>query len=190
MNFVTYSAGRDYFLKHCNFLQYYDEWAYDYTHNDIVPYWDKNNYWDEFPIKLGFEVGNIISLPGKNIVGGIAYTFENHDLHIKRLFTCKRYRRKGVAKQLLEEAWKAGYKNNCRHIRMWCDKGALPFYNSLGYNYLGTNCKGYGYVYTPMLAESMHDSLNTTKGKNAWRVLIERSIKIPDEAKEFSLVHV
>ena len=60
MNFVTYSAGREFFLERCHFLQYYDEWAYDYAYNDITPYWDENNYWEKFPIKLGFELKNII----------------------------------------------------------------------------------------------------------------------------------
>ena len=190
MNFVTYSAGREFFLERCHFLQYYDEWAYDYAYNDITPYWDENNYWEKFPIKLGFELKNTISLPGKNIVGGIAYTFENNELHIKRLFTCKRYRRQGIAKQLLKEAWSTGYNNGCSRIRMWCDKDAVSFYTKLGFSYLGTNNKGYAYVYMPMSNENMVESLNTTKGINPWRLLIERSIKIPDEAKVFSLLHV
>jgi len=73
---------------------------------------------------------------------------------------------------------------------MWCDKDAVSFYTKLGFSYLGTNNKGYAYVYMPMSNENMVESLNTTKGINPWRLLIERSIKIPDEAKVFSLLHV
>ena len=187
MKFITYSANREFFLERCHFLQYYDEWAYDYTYNDITRYWDENNYWDKFPIKLGFELRNTISLPGKNIVGGVAYTFENNALHIKRLFTCERYRKQVVAKQFLEEAWRIGFHNGCKCIRMWCDKDAIPFYEKLGYNFMGYNEKEYGYVYLPMLSESMQDTLNKTKDSNPFDLLQHNNISLPEEANVFTL---
>ena len=44
MKFATYSANREWYLHKCKYLQYNDKWAYDYAYNDILPYWDENNY--------------------------------------------------------------------------------------------------------------------------------------------------
>lgn len=187
MRFATYSANREWYLHKCKYLQYHDKWAYNYTYNDILPYWDENNYWGKFPIKIGFKITPTIPLPGDEIVGGIAYTFENEALHIKRLFTCKKYRNKGVANRLLEEAWYVGYHKNCKCIRMWCDKEAIPFYKKLGYKFLGFNKEDYGYVYLPILTENMSETLNKTKDLNPYEVLKDNNIELPEEANLFLL---
>ena len=186
MEFNIYSAPRNFFDFKCHHVQYYDEWAHDYAVNDIIPYWDDKKYWDKFPIKIAVDITPHLP-PGKDIAGAVAYTFEDNNLHIKRIFTCKRFRKQGIASKLMEHAWENGFNSECKAIRMWCDKDAISFYEKLGFNMLGVNDKQYGYVLTPILDINMHKSLNKTKNHNGWYVLKKHNITIPKEAQDFTL---
>lgn len=187
MNCVIYSANKEYLDSRAKRLNHYCEWSYNYLYNDIFKYWDENNLWDNFPIKLAEEYNQRQQPPSKQIIGGIGYTIQNYELHIKRLFIVKHKRNRGFANHLLSHAWKDGYNNGCKVIRMWCDKDAIPFYTKLGYKYLGFNAKEYGYVYTPILTENMQETLNKTKDTNPFNVLKDNNIDIPEEAKIFCL---
>lgn len=186
-NMIIYSANREYIDSRANRLNHYCEWSYNYLYNDVFKYWDENNLWDEFPVKLAEEYSNKLLPPSKQIVGCIGYTFYGTELHIKRIFTVKHQRGKGYAKRLLEHAWKDGYNKGCKVIRMWCDKEAIPFYSKLGFKYLGINKNEYAYVYTPLLTKNMSETLNKTKYLNPFKLLKETDIYIPDEAKIFCL---
>lgn len=184
---LIYSANKEYLDSRACKLNHYCEWSYDYLYNDVFKYWDDNNLWDKFPIKLAEEYSHKLEPPSKQIIGCIGYTIQNNELHIKRIFTVKHKRGKGYAKQLLEHAWKDGFNKGCDVIRMWCDEEAIPFYNNLGFKYLGINGKGYSYVYTPLLSENMSDTLNKIKYINPFDVLRTAEINIPEEAKIFCL---
>ena len=59
---------------------------------------------------------------------------------------------------MLEYDWENAYDDHCTHIRMWCDKDAVPFYEKLGFKMLDEK-DGYRYVYTPISNKNMYMSL-------------------------------
>ena len=131
-------------------------WERTYCEKDILPYWDKNDWWDyEQRTNIIMKVSDA---GAGDVVAGLAYTYINDKLHIKRLFTSEAYRRQGHAHDLLKTAWRFTW-NHTRHLRMFCDADAIPFYEKLGFKMLHINEKGYGYVLQPMLFRDMDFTL-------------------------------
>mgnify|MGYP003134461629 CR=1 FL=1 len=163
MNVATYQ------YHHCTTRASFKEqmiklsgWEREYCENDILPYWDKNDWWDyEQPANIIMKVSDY---GAGDVVAGLAYTHFNNKLHIKRLFTSIAHRKQGHAHDLLKSAWQ-GTWNNARYLRMYCDADAIPFYEKLGFKMLDVNEKGYGYVFQPMLFRDMDFTLKVCKNE-------------------------
>jgi len=176
MNIVTYSCDKTFLLYESNFLKNYDEWSYDYIINDIIPYWNVNQLWKDYPFQLVYKYDTIKNLhPGADIVGGVGATYENNELHIKRIFTVTKYRGLGIATKILSLVWRKAFISGCRYIRMWCDKDAIPFYEKLGFKMIAYNDQGYGLVFAPIFTKCMHKTLNILKDYNP-EVLLDDSV--------------
>ncbi len=135
-------------------------WEREYCEKDILPYWDKNDWWDySNTANILMKVSNGGS---GEIVAGCAYKTINNKLHIKRLFTSTHWRKQGHAYDLLKHAWRMDFES-ARFMRMYCDEEAIPFYEKLGFRMMGTNAEGYGYVLQPMLFRDMDFTLNHCK---------------------------
>ncbi len=142
-----------------------DTWAYDYCINDIAKYWDEKNYWDEYPIKFLYD-SQIRDESGPALLGGIASVYEGNEFHVKRIFTVAKYRWRGFGTTMLEYDWENAYDDHCTHIRMWCDKDAVPFYEKLGFKMLDEK-DGYRYVYALISNKNMFVALNINSKDNS-----------------------
>ena len=146
-------------------------WEKEYCENDILPYWDINQWWD---YEQGAYVTMKISDLGKgDVVAGCAYNVIGDNLHIKRLFTSTDYRKQGHAKDLLEHTWRHSF-SLARFLRMYCDKDAIPFYKKLGFRFINYNKQNYGYVFQPMLFRDMNFTLNHCKSYKMENLLDEQ----------------
>ena len=146
-------------------------WEKDYCENDILPYWDKNRWWD---YEQRAYVTMKVSDYGKgDVVAGCAHKVIGEILHIKRLFTSTNYRKRGHAKDLLEDAWRGSFVS-ARFLRMYCDKDAIPFYKKLGFRFINYNKHNYGYVFQPMLFRDMDFTLKHCKSYKMENLLDEQ----------------
>lgn len=97
---------------------------------------DMGGYWDKCFGLLNDE---------GDLMGAIITTISKRKPHVANLqllHTFAKHRRKGVARKLCEHSLQYSKKNFAKYFRVSSEKGAIPFYQSLGMVMLGVQKSG------------------------------------------------
>jgi len=94
--------------------------------------------------------GFLVAMDGKTIIGSIMVGYDGHRGWINYLACHPNYRRRGVAKSLMNEAKKLLLERGCPKINLQVRSGnesAVKFYESIGY--LNDNVTSFGLRLNP-----------------------------------------
>jgi hypothetical protein len=152
MNIIHLSSEKDYISRFHNLIDPNDPETFLMSNHSINFYRSFYKF-EEKPVK-------VIELDG-DIVSALFYSIPKRENYVTilNILTPVKYRQKGYAKILMENAVAEAYAKGKRRIRMNCDNisGTIKFYNKLGCKYLGVTNQNALYCNMPLVSNNIAD---------------------------------